>query len=141
MVASSDMRDLTAFFALLSRIELGRICVEGAVDDRFDAFDRAAGEGGVGLSVPHASQQRNVVGLTRVQMSQVQVFSMGWLSGCWGLGCEGRRVGGEGLVGVRTGGFWPEYLCLESVGEGLLSDLIGIGAPWLPHGFSALGGV
>ncbi len=59
MVASSDMSDLTAFLALPSRIELGRVRVEGA--GMFCLGGAAAGDGGGdGLSVPHASQQRKV---------------------------------------------------------------------------------
>lgn len=138
MLASSDLRDLPAFFALLPRVELGRACAEDFVDD--GARDGAGGVGGEGLSVPQASQRRYVDRLTRVQMSQVQVSLMGGAAGL-GAGFEGRRVGGGGLVETGMGGLGPKYFCRGSVGEVLGSDSIGIGAPWLPQGFSALGGM
>jgi len=75
VVASSDRSDFTAFLALLSRMEIGRARVEGA-DGSFEELGAGEG-GGDGFSVLHASQQRKVGWLTRVQISQVHELLMG----------------------------------------------------------------
>jgi len=92
------MSDLTAFWALLSRIEVGFVCVEGIME--FCCFGCGGGEGG---SVPQASQERYVDGLTSVQMSQVQVsFLIGG-----GFGGVGTTGDGLGLVDASICARWP----------------------------------
>lgn len=121
IVASSDMSELTAFLELLSRIELGRVWVDGA-------FDGALNGGGEGRSVSQASQTRSVDSFTRVQMLQVQDRSDSCAGG--DLGRVGSTVDGGGFVEVGMGGLWPKYLSFGfALGEVPGSDLIGIGAP------------
>ena len=71
-------------------------------------------------------------GLTRVQISQVQDPFEGVVGGGGGGGCDRTRRADVGLVEAGSGG-----AMLALAGPG--SDVILVGAPWLPAGFSLLG--
>ncbi len=75
-----------------------------------------------------------------MQIVQVQELLVG-REGAAGLWRAGRGVGWGGLVEVGMGGFCPVGLCWVFWGVVLDSDLISIGALWLPNGFSLLGGL
>lgn len=123
---------------LLSRIEHEFVRVDGC-----GSFLDGAGAGdggGEGFSVPHALQSRYVDGLISVQMSQVHVSSRG-RGGKGGFGRVGSSVGGGGLLDGGMGGFGPADLDLLPDDEVPFSGSIWMGRPWLPHGFSLLGGM